>query len=364
VRIASYPDRNPWNPYVEVFYKALAEYGIEHAGGIVPHPSWFDRGGKVDVVHFHWPERIWRGSRSSRVDRTVALITARSVRGVWRLRRFLDRARERGVTRVWTVHNVSPHENASCVDRWGYRALAGRSDLLVCFSDAAAAELRRQYGQRTPVLVISHGSYRGVYPPPRSRAQARQQFGLRGDRSVVGCLGLLRRYKGLELACDAVDVLDGRVQLLIAGRPHETFDVGPLLSRAASSTGRIVVVPRTLTDAEFADAMAASDAVLLPYHTLTSSGVLFAAWTLGAGVIASDQPFFREMLDREPLLGRTFHTGDSADLAAAIEAYLAVPEDERRRAVSATIDALSPDRVVAPFVNALRALQISGCSPV
>ncbi len=148
--------------------------------------------------------------------------------------------------------------------------------------------------------------------------------------------------------------MGGRVQLLIGGQPHRAFDVPALQARAAAGGGAIVAMPRSLTDSEFADAVAASDAVLLPYHAVTGSGVLFAAWTQGAGVIASDLPFFREMLEGHPLLGRTFRAGDSADLVRAIDTYLAVPAEDRRRAVAAAVESLSPERVVVPFVEALR----------
>ena len=355
LRLASYPDRNPGNPYVELFNRALATYGIEHAGRLVPSASWLDTAGsEVDIVHIHWPERIWRGKSAGRLDRLAALLSARSVRGVLQLRRFLARARDRRVTRVWTVHNVTHHEGASAVDRWGYRELARAADVMLCFSESAAAELRREYGSAAPVLVISHGSYKGVYPPPRPRSETRERFGLRPDLPVVSCLGLLRRYKGIELACDAVESLGGRVQLLIAGQPQRTFDLEGLQQRARSSKGAIVVLPRVLTDDEFSDAMAASDAVLLPYHAVTGSGVLFAAWTLGAGVIASDLPFFKEMLAGAPGCGTTFRTGDAQDLARAIESYLSVPADVRARVLAKSVDDLSPDRVVLPFVEALR----------
>ena len=353
--LASYPERNPGNPYVELFHEALAQHGIAHAGRLVADPAWLDGAGSdVDVVHIHWPERIWRGKSPGRVDRAIGWVSGRSIRGVLRLRRFLGVAGERGITRVWTVHNVAHHEGASLIDRWGYRELARRSDLLLCFSHAAEAELRREYGARTPILVISHGSYKGAYPPAAAQADARVRFGLRPDLPVVSCLGLLRPYKGVEVACEATDAMSGRVQLLIGGQPHRAFDVAALQARAAASGGAIVAVPRALTDSEFADAVSASDAVLLPYHAVTGSGVLFAAWTQGAGVIASDLPFFREMLDGQPLLGRTFQTGDSADLARAIDAYLALPPGERRRAIAAVVDSLAPERVVRPFVDALR----------
>jgi glycosyltransferase involved in cell wall biosynthesis len=355
MRIASYPDRNPGNPYIELFYQALARHGVEHAGRLQPDSAWLDGHGRdVDVVHIHWPERIWRGKITGRLDRAAAWATGRSVRGVWRLRRFLDDAGRRGIFRVWTVHNLAHHEGASPVDRWGYRELARRSDLLLCFSQAARLELEREYGGTVPVLVVSHGSYKGAYPAPRDKAEALAQFGLRADVPVVSCLGLLRRYKGVDLACDAADALAGRVQLLIAGQPQRSFDVDALLRRAAASSGRIVAIPRVLNEREFADATAISDAVLLPYRTVTGSGVLFAAWTMGAGVIASDLPFFREMLEGSPLLGRTFRAADSSDLARAIDSYLAIPRDERRHAIEAVVEELAPERVVAPFVEALR----------
>ena len=354
LRIASYPDRNPGNPYIELFYRAVAEYSIEHAGRLVPDRAWFDDAGStVDVVHIHWPERIWRGRKRGRLDRIAALITARSARGVYRLRRFLDAAGKRRVMRVWTVHNMAHHEGVSAIDRWGYRELARHSDLLLCFSASAASELRREYGQDVPILVIPHGSYTGAYPPPRARRDACAQFGLRDDVPVVSCLGLLRPYKGVELACEAVESLGGDVQLLVGGQPHRDFDTAGLVARAESSGGTVVALPRVLTDTEFSDAVGASDAVLLPYRAVTGSGVLFAAWTLGAGVIASDLPFFREMLDDRPLLGRTFRAGASADLARAIQEYLAISRDDRSHAISEMVETFSMNRVVRPFVEAL-----------
>lgn len=61
------------------------------------------------------------------------------------------------------------------------------------------------------------------------------------------------------------------------------------------------------------------------------------------------------MLDGSPLLGRTFRTGSATALKSAIEDYLAIDAGERRRAIASTVDQLSPERVVLPFVNALRA---------
>jgi len=170
---------------------------------------------------------------------------------------------------------------------------------------------------------------------------------------MVSALGCLRRYKGLDLACEAVGRLEGKVQLVIGGLPHPEIDLAAL-RRAVGPTLRFALLDRWLTDQEFADIVAASEAILLPYRQITGSGALLAAWTLGCGVIASDLPFFAEMLGPEPDAGRLFPAGDAAGLAQAIAAYLAIPAPRRAEAALGMARRHAWDRCVEPVVGVLR----------
>ena len=58
------------------------------------------------------------------------------------------------------------------------------------------------------------------------------------------------------------------------------------------------------------DLLHAADAVLLPYRRITGSGVLLQALTAGVGVVASDLPYFREVLAPEPDAGVFIRAGD------------------------------------------------------
>ena len=69
---------------------------------------------------------------------------------------------------------------------------------------------------------------------------------------MISCLGPYRVYKGLDLACAAVQRLNGRVQLAVAGPAHAGFDVAGLREAIARVPGAIVI-PRQLNDQEFAD---------------------------------------------------------------------------------------------------------------
>jgi phosphatidylinositol alpha-mannosyltransferase len=173
---------------------------------------------------------------------------------------------------------------------------------------------------------------------------------LRSDRPVIFFCGLLRRYKGIEPACDAAQRLGDRVQFVVAGRPKPSGDRSYWQEMVNKVPGA-VLIDRGLDDQEFADLIAASDVVLQSYTRITGSGLLLAAWTFGTGVVASDLPFFREMLGDHPDAGLLFPSGDGAAMAERIMEYLAIPEERRRAGVEAAAAAHSWDRCIEPVAQ-------------
>ena len=164
----------------------------------------------------------------------------------------------------------------------------------------------------------------------------------------------MREYKCLDIACAAVERLNGRVQLAIGGPINAGFDV----LRLRNMMGRIsggVVIARPLSDQEFADLTAASDAVLLPYRAITGSSALLAAIGLGRGVVASKLPYFEEMLGGEPDAGVMVPGWDAAAWADGILRLLARPPEVRTRAALRLAHRCSWDRCVDPLVAALTA---------
>jgi beta-1,4-mannosyltransferase len=361
IRLASGPGRAGGNPYLKLFYKSLSENGIELVGPLTMTRAWLDCCAKdLDGLHFHWPEKFWRKTpqallnltrgRAVRRLRPVTRMLGERLQ-LLRLRWYLRRARELGVRLVWTLHNLEPHEGASKIDERGYGLLARHCDLILCHSESAREQCIARYHPRATVVVMRHGNYDGAYPDPRPRGEVLDELGLDEDRPVVGCVGRMRIYKGLDLACAAVARCEG-VQLLVAGSVQKGFELAGL-QRDINSLGRGVLVARAVSDQEFSDYTAACDAMLLPYRKVTGSGACLASWTLGRGVVASDLPYFREMLGNHPKAGRIFRTEDAASLAAGITAYLAVPAAERNAAARAAAEYYAWDRCVRPVAEVL-----------
>jgi glycosyltransferase involved in cell wall biosynthesis len=337
-----------WNhPYFRLLHRALEGQGVRILECREIGVSWLRANRKrLDALHFHWPETVWRHR-----GRGIAGAAVR-FRELLRFARFLREARRLGIACVWTVHNLEPHEDPSFCDRVGYWLIARSADLVVGHSNWSLSEVHRQYGVRGRSVVMPMGALHAAFPPPRPREVVMRELGLDPHLPMVSCAGRLREYKGFDLACAAIERLSGQVQLVVAGVPHPGFDLEPLQQAVSRITCATLLV-RKLSDQEFADITAASDAVLLPYRHVTGSAALLTALGFGRAVIAADLPYFRELLagaaDAALLVAGT----DAAAWSDAITGMLSRPADTRRQAALNLADHYSWERCIGPFVEAL-----------
>jgi len=345
------------HPYFRLMHRALERRGIAIAGSVEIGVSWLrSNRGNIDAVHFHWPETIWRDRRKG--PRYAVARALHAGRELLRAGRFLREAHRLGIVCVWTIHNLEPHEGGSLWDRLGYRLFARSADIVVSHSTAALQDAAREY--RVPPgssLIMSMGAMHEAYPRPRPREMVLRELGLDPALPMISCLGRIREYKGFDLACAAMQRMNGRVQLVVGGPVHAGFDDSGLRAAIARVPGAILL-PRQLSDQEFADLMAASDAAFLPYRNVTGSAVLLTAIGFGRPVIATDLPYFREVLAPEPEAGALIDSTDADQWARAIEGFFAQPLDGRRQAAFRLAERYSWDRVVVPLADALAA---AGC---
>jgi beta-1,4-mannosyltransferase len=341
LRLAAYPATN-WNPYLRLFYEALRPYGVELVGAPTFEDRWLREGAHdVDVLHLHWAYP-WRVPEAS----------VRSVAGFWKYLRF---ARALGKRVFWTFHDVEQPEGVNALDRWGCRALAHEADLLICHDRWAARELARRYGAaRGKIVVMEHGNYDGVFPPPGSRTDTLRRLDLDPGRPTLLCFGGIRTYKGFSLAIDAARLLGPAVQLVVAGRPDDA-ECAADLARRAQGLENVRLIRRPLADQEIADLAHAADCILLPYEKITGSGAIHAAFTMRRGVVASDLPYFRHVLGPDRAAGVLFDLRRGAEgLAQAVPAFLA-SAPARHAAARRLADARAWPAVIEPVARRIDA---------
>jgi glycosyltransferase involved in cell wall biosynthesis len=293
------------NPYI-----GLLRDGLAAAGAEVRLIARLDPGAlsafRPDVIHLHWLERYdlpqtftvpgLRGAADlpRRALRRAAesAANAAAVYALRRRSRLLDlfgqlRAFQASGGRVaYTVHNLDPHEEAGPVERWGTAQMLALADVVHVHDASTAALVAARFGRQRDVTVVPHGHYLGCYPNTISRDEARAALSLPAGAFVFASLGMLRPYKGLEELLPAFRSLpDGDLFLLLAGKPGSKGYAGSLKTLSAGDD-RIRLVARFLLPDEIQIYLNATDACVLPYRQITTSGAALLAFSFGLPVIA------------------------------------------------------------------------------
>ena len=162
------------NPYIVQLDRALgAQPGIDHL-----RFSWREAlTTRLDVLHLHWPETLLRG------DRAWKRLGKRTL-----LRLLLVKSRLTGTAIVRTVHNIGTHEESAPAERRLLDRIEERADHRILLAPDTPVPWR------SGSSVIPHGHYIDWFAEvPRVDA----------DRDVLGFVGLVRRYKGVETLIDA-----------------------------------------------------------------------------------------------------------------------------------------------------------------
>jgi beta-1,4-mannosyltransferase len=255
----SYPVVRPTtNPYIAMLDRALEQTPeIEHL-----RFSWRRAlFGRIDVLHFHWPETLFNSSTA------VNRMAKRALTGALVLRLRLGR-----VAVVRTVHNLDLPSDVTPFQRMLLTQIERATDLRIRIGETTVLPA----GQ--PSVLILHGDYRSWFASVARRAAVPGRLGF---------VGLVRRYKGVETLIAAFRAIADRppdLSLVIAGRPTSVSLADEIRALAANDP-RITLQLGFLDDEEFVAAMTEAQLVVLPYRFMHNSGSVLAALSLDRAVL-------------------------------------------------------------------------------
>jgi glycosyltransferase involved in cell wall biosynthesis len=226
---------------------------------------------------------------------------------------------------VFTAHDLLPRRTAKKIELW--RRLLDRFDRIVVHSERGRETLAALGAETERLRVIPHP----VFPSDPAR---------RDDGRTVLALGMIRPYKGLGDAIEAVKRSDG-ARLLVAGEPLE-----PIEPYRAMAGDRAEWRLRYLAPGEVDTALGESTLAVFPYRPeIDQSGALLRALGAGVPVVAYDVAGLADPVRRFGA-GRVVTAGDVDALAGAIneligdaDALAAAREGARRARAELTWDA-------------------------
>lgn len=287
VVIYAYPARsnikaNPFN--------AILSDALEYIGYTVIEPS-HAQGmfGRADLVLVNWPaaatqQKWWIAIRRSFFQLLILTI-----------QRLL------GAKIVWIAHNSMSHGSVRPGIERAYMRLVVRLLAGVVFltKGSRLPTVEQHPGlEKLPYAVMRHPVYGDHYPPSPSKEAARLALGLPVDRKIVGMVGDLKSYKGVDdfLIAFGDSELDG----LLAGKAQEAELVANIRLGAerAADQGRVLVhTNRRASDLELVTALAALDLLVLPYKGGENSGIAILAAERGTPILGRAIPGILELGD-------------------------------------------------------------------
>lgn len=353
VTLGFFPDYREDNHYQTMLFSQARRFGVSVAA--LENPIWMppdDMPGAKRVWNVHWTVPLFAGIDDEEQARL------RVVNLVDRLNAF----RRHGGVVVWTVHNREPHENRfPAAESQLQTALARIADHVHVMCARTAVELPA-LAQVEPsrLLVLPHCSYVGWYPDAVSQAEARRRLGISQDKPVVGLIGGIRPYKGIDRLVSALDsptVAAMGTEAIVAGKPA-AHPATPELRKLIKDHPRVHAYLAFIAHEQLQLYFKAADVIVLPYRKTLNSGALLAALSFGRPVIAPAEGCIADILDPSFALGFDIHDDDGfADALAKIE-LLRTPE--ARRAARDYADSFTSEAMSRQFFEAILRQQAPG----
>lgn len=293
--VCEVPSKNALNP----LYKTMG-YSVGHSN---------------DLVHVQFEYGIFPSLKLGK--RTLTAFAA--------LPFYLGLARGDRVV-VTTLHE--PRKTISAGGRSGFlytqmldKLMFSVSDLIIVHTQESKRLMQTLYGvEEAKLRVIAHGSYE--QPKFMKKDEAKGKLGLTG-KTVLTILGFVTPKKGHDLLIPLLPKIDKNVQLVIAGGPQNAGDAGYLekLKRMVEQFGCQDRVTFTGYLPDLAPILNATDVAVLPYRTVTDSGVLHLLTAYGVPTVASNLAAFNEIHEQFGCL-ELFTVGDATDLYYKLQAVL------------------------------------------
>jgi len=282
VLFAPYAESNP--------YQANLRDGLAAQGDTVEAAVWdpflplvrsYLRARDTDVVHLHWLHEYFQAR-----SRPVFLLRAAVfLLQVWLLRLL-------GLRVVWTLHNLTAHEFPFPAAEARLKRVFVQSlcDAVVVHCEAARESAVDTYGldddARSKIHVVPHGHYRGNYPSEGSRGAARDSLGLPADATVLLYFGQIRPYKNVPVLIETfAEVSEPGTWLVVAGNPRSE-SIRAKVASLVETTDRVTAHLDYVPDEDVGTYMHASDAVVLPFRDVLTSGSAVLAMSYGRAVVA------------------------------------------------------------------------------
>ena len=237
---------------------------------------------------------------------------------------LIMRLRKWGLKTIFVIHNVIPHE-ALPWDKWIARNV-------IRLGDAHLVQAANEQNRLLSLIPDAHPTLCpmpvfNLFPVENSltKNEAKEILGIRKDIPLLLFFGIVRPYKGLKHAIEAVSILKNtgvKVQLIVAGEFWEEIATYEDQISHLHLNDQVTLVNKYIPDEEVGRYFTAADVFIAPYIDGTQSASVKTAISFNLPVVVTE--CVADEILRNNDLTRIVPNGDSNGLAEAISEIISL----------------------------------------
>lgn len=188
---------------------------------------------------------------------------------------------------LFICHNVVEHESG-LVKKLLSKMVLTKGDFFIVHSNEEKERLKNLIGDRN-IKETFHPTYKEFNSEEITKQKAKENIGI-DDEKVILFFGFVREYKGLKYLLEAMpNVLKSvKVKLLIAGEFWDDKQNYIDLISKLDINANVKIIDEYIPNEEIPFYFFASDIVILPYTSVTGSGLVQLAYGFNKPVVVSN----------------------------------------------------------------------------
>ena len=246
---------------------------------------------------------------------------------------------------LFICHNFLEHEKSPMkflISKW----VLSRGDYFIVHSKEEKSRLIKATG-KTDVRVNFHPTYDIFNPGEKQGEEARAKLALT-EKNIILFFGFVREYKGLRHLLRAMPLILEKIdaRLVIAGEFWEDKEVYLKLIDELSIGDKVTIFDRYIPNEEIPNIFYASDIVVLPYTSVTGSGLVQLAFGFNRPVVVSRIGALSEVV-RDKHTGYLVSPGNQGEIAnAVIDFFRKCDKDRMTASIKSDRKKFSWDRLI------------------
>ena len=207
------------------------------------------------------------------------------------IRLFLNKR----ISIIGLIDNWDNHENIP-LDALFRRLLIKICKSFVSFSDNVGDQIR--LSTKKKVISLFH-PINIELPKIKNKQNAKKELGL-DDSKYISFIGLIRKYKGVEILIHSLKYLKKEnIKLIIAGEFYDSIDKYLKIIDDLDLNEKIIIDNNFLDSKKIRDYICASELVIQPYVKASQSGITPISYFYETPLIVSNVKGLREIIERD-----------------------------------------------------------------